>query len=208
MQDEWNEISGWRRDVDRVVVGGVERFLAWFARHWLLLINASVALLIAISILDPYLMSIGLGSFGVPIFRAYRVICTQVPSHSYWPFGFQMAMCERDLAIFASFLLGGIAFAIAGRRWKAINWRLYLVLIAPLAIDGLTQLVGLRQSTWELRTVTGGLFGLANTLMVFPTLQWAMQGVATSVHRDEHPGTGGGKQPMETALRTPAGRGK
>ena len=43
----------------------------------------------------------------------------------------------------------------------------YLLLIAPMAIDGLTQLVGWRESNWELRTLTGALFGLASAAFYF-----------------------------------------
>jgi uncharacterized membrane protein len=37
-----------------------------------------------------------------------------------------------------------------------------------MGIDGLTQLPGWRESTWELRTITGLLFGAANVWLLFP----------------------------------------
>jgi uncharacterized membrane protein len=40
----------------------------------------------------------------------------------------------------------------------------------PMAVDGFTQLFGLRESTWQLRTLTGGLFGLACVWFGFPLL--------------------------------------
>jgi predicted MFS family arabinose efflux permease len=40
-----------------------------------------------------------------------------------------------------------------------------------MALDGFTQLFGWRESTWELRVVTGSLFALAVAWFVFPRLQ-------------------------------------
>ena len=43
----------------------------------------------------------------------------------------------------------------------------------PMAIDGFTQLFGLRESNWELRVVTGGLFALSLVWVAFPYLERA-----------------------------------
>jgi uncharacterized membrane protein len=40
----------------------------------------------------------------------------------------------------------------------------------PLAVDGLTQLTGLRESTWELRVATGVLFSAGLGWYVLPHL--------------------------------------
>jgi uncharacterized membrane protein len=44
-------------------------------------------------------------------------------------------------------------------------------MMLPLAYDGFTQLFGLRQSTWEIRLLTGALFGLGAAWFAFPWLQ-------------------------------------
>ena len=46
----------------------------------------------------------------------------------------------------------------------------FAVLVSPMALDGLTQLVGWRESTWELRMATGVLFGLASGWFLYPRL--------------------------------------
>jgi uncharacterized membrane protein len=40
-----------------------------------------------------------------------------------------------------------------------------------MAIDGFTQLFGWRQSTWELRVITGSLFAVAVAWLIFPRLE-------------------------------------
>ena len=44
-------------------------------------------------------------------------------------------------------------------------------MILPMAIDGTTQMFGLRESTWELRVLTGTLFGLGNVWFALPLIQ-------------------------------------
>src|SRR5579862_4735924 len=58
--------------------------------------------------------------------------------------GYKVAFCERDVAIYGGFLLGGLFFAIpyVRRRLRPISLPLYVLLgIAPIAIDGFSQLL-------------------------------------------------------------------
>ncbi|MFQ6059050.1 MAG: DUF2085 domain-containing protein [Anaerolineae bacterium] len=88
--------------------------------------------------------------------------------------GYQVAFCQRDVAIYGTIFLAGVIFALLRHRLKPLSLKLYLLLIAPMAVDGLTQLLGWRESTWELRTITGALFGLASVWLVYPYLEMGM----------------------------------
>lgn len=91
--------------------------------------------------------------------------------------GYQVAVCQRDVAIYVAMWLGSVAFAglrAAGRRPR-LPFRLYLLALIPIAVDGLTQMVGWRQSTPGLRTLTGGLFGLATAFFVLGHLDAAFR---------------------------------
>jgi len=88
--------------------------------------------------------------------------------------GYKVALCERDLAIYGSMLLVGLLLAV--RRWRLPRLRLFwyvVIAIVPIGLDGGTQLIGLRESTWWLRTVTGALFGAGTLWFVYPYLSEA-----------------------------------
>lgn len=91
--------------------------------------------------------------------------------------GYKVAFCERDTAIYAGMLLAGLAFALLRHRMKRLPWRTIALLVlastAPMAIDGLVQLVGILESDWLRRTVTGLLFGSA-VIWLLPWVEWGM----------------------------------
>ncbi len=91
--------------------------------------------------------------------------------------GYKIAICQRDLAIYGSVLLAGLLFGLARARIRAPSLKVYLLFLIPIALDGFTQLLGLRQSDWWLRTVTGALFGGASVWLAYPYLESAMQDV-------------------------------
>lgn len=116
--------------------------------------------------------------------------------------GYKVALCQRDVAIWGSMLVAGILFAVVRgwlwRRGVASLPRLplwaYALCLVPLAIDGGTQLLGWRESTWLLRLGTGGLFGAATVWLAYPYVQEAMDDVlreAKMVGREE---VGGSEQ--------------
>ena len=94
--------------------------------------------------------------------------------------GYKVAVCQRDVAIYGSVVLAGMLFAILRRRLRGIGLRVYLLLLIPIAVDGLSQLFGLRESNWWLRTVTGALFGGASVLLAYPYIEAAMRDVVRS----------------------------
>lgn len=87
--------------------------------------------------------------------------------------GWKMAFCQRDVAIYGSILLTGLVYALI-RRWLG-NWKMrfryFLIFLVPMAVDGLLQLVGVHQSTWVLRTITGAIFGIGAVLFAYPYLE-------------------------------------
>lgn len=99
--------------------------------------------------------------------------------------GYKVALCERDIAIYGAVFLAGLAFAILRRHGKlrAPSLKVYLLFLLPIAVDGLSQLVGLRESNWWLRTVTGAIFGLASVWLAYPYVDDAMQEVIETESR-------------------------
>ena len=143
----------------------------WLARHWLVLANCAFLVALLGAAAAPIAAASGLSWLADPLYASYRLVCHQLPSRSFHILGHQMAFCERDVATYGSMALAGMAFAQAGRRWRPLPWRWYLLSLMPLAVDGFTQLLGMRESNWELRLLTGTIFGTATVLLAYPNLE-------------------------------------
>ena len=170
-------------------------------RHWLLGVNAALGTFLLGGLMAPVLAGLGWRALAEPLYAAYHVTCHQWAFRSFFlfgpqplavygqqqlgdlglepftftgtpDFGWKMAFCERDLAIYAAMLLVGVLYA-RRRDMAPLGFAPYAVLILPMALDGFTQLFGWRESTWELRVVTGLLFGLASAWLVLPRLDVA-----------------------------------
>src|SRR3972149_4322113 len=173
MQEE-TQLSPSRLTVNQFAVVWIVGSLRFLARHWLALVNGTFALTTALAVAAPWLMSVGLVDPADVIYWLYSSMCHQLPYRSYFVFDFQMAYCQRNFAIFLALLLAGLAYVFARRPVRPMDWRLYLLLIAPMAVDGFTQLFGWRESNWELRTITGALFGVASVWFLYPHIDRQM----------------------------------
>lgn len=92
-------------------------------------------------------------------------------------FGYKIGLCQRDVATWGAILLAGLLFGLMGRRWRPLPLWGYALFLIPLALDGSTQLLGLRESNWILRTLTGAVFGLATVWLAYPYVEQAMADV-------------------------------
>lgn len=175
-------VSGRVRDL--VIV--VDKLIYQLARHWVLFIGLFLGLYAGLPLLAPILMAKGYDLPANLIYSAYRFACHQLPSRSYFIFGNQVAYCHRDTAIYGTLFVATLLFGLV-RRWiKPLPWQGYVAFIIPMGIDGLTQLVGLRTSNWQLRTITGFLFGLGSAWLALPYLEEAFQDVRQSVNDQLH----------------------
>jgi uncharacterized membrane protein len=164
----------------RAIVVGLDRFIAWLSRHWLSLFNFFFGLYAGLPAFAPLLMSWGYVWPANLIYFVYRFQCHQMPSRSFFIGRFQVGICERDLALYGGACLAGMLFALVRRRVKPLPIPVWLVLVAPLVLDGVTQLLGLRTSTWQLRTASGLLASGSTVWMVYPYLERAFLEVQES----------------------------
>ncbi len=97
--------------------------------------------------------------------------------------GWKTAFCQRDIAIYGSIFLAGLGYGLIRRRWREwkLPFRYYLLFLVPMGIDGLLQLVGLHDSNWILRTLTGAIFGVGSVLFAYPYLDEGMRDVRNSI---------------------------
>jgi len=97
--------------------------------------------------------------------------------------GYKIALCQRDVAIYAGILAFGLLFAITGRRLPPLPWYLWVLIgILPIALDGFSQLfsqpplefIAFRESTPFLRLLTGFLFGYTTAWFGYPLVEQTM----------------------------------
>lgn len=152
---------------------------SWLATHWLGVVNGANALVVLGVVVAPWLRSRGAEEPARLLYGFFRLQCPQRPDHSFFLFGEQLAMEQRMVAIYAGWLLAGLAFALIGGRVRSLSPGLALGLTVPMAIDIGSQMVGWRDSSWAWRTATGGVFALASAWWVLPLLAAAMRHLGT-----------------------------
>ncbi len=207
--------------------GWVNRQTAWFARHWLIVVNIFTGIFVGLPYLAPVLMRYGYNAPAHVIYTAYKLTCHQLPSRSYFILGHQAAFCHRDTAIWGAFFIGGLVFRPGRNRLRALPFHWWILALIPIGLDGGTQLVGplyealpawaltgfavavwlgltavmvskgvkhrqyylfvicfplamyyvqitgTRLSNWQLRSITGAIFGLANAWLMYPMFEEA-----------------------------------
>jgi uncharacterized membrane protein len=176
--------------VEAAVIAWLDRSAGFLVDRWLALFNGTVVLYVTLPVLAPLLMVAGARDWADVIYWLYSFACNQLPTHSWFLFGYQMAYCQRDTAIYLSLLVGGLAYA-RWRYWtRGLPFWMYVLLALPIAIDGGTATLGWRDSTPLLRTLTGTLFGLASAWYLYPLMDRALapfcefptQGVSVEAH--------------------------
>jgi uncharacterized membrane protein len=97
-----------------------------------------------------------------------------------------MALCQRDMALYGSLLVGGLLFGLLRKRLRPLTFVGFFICILPMAIDGGTQLFMLRESTPFLRVFTGGLLGIGSVWMLYPRLETAFLDIRLQANERVH----------------------
>lgn len=100
--------------------------------------------------------------------------------------GYKMTLCARDIGIYWALTAGAFIYSIplVRRRLRPVPIYIYVILgLAPIGIDGLSQLLGYPPFNWwppretlpAFRIGTGILFGLMNAWLGLPYLELSMR---------------------------------
>lgn len=141
-------------------------------RYWVHVANTLALGLVALPLLAPILMHLGLTGLADLAYDVCGLQCHQLPWRSFFLGAYSLGVCQRCIAIDVAMLAAGVAYA----RWRRpLRFRLWtplflLVALVPLVIDGGTQYLGWRESTWWLRAITGSLYGTGLVLFFYPLL--------------------------------------
>ncbi|MBM2826134.1 MAG: hypothetical protein HW403_198 [Dehalococcoidia bacterium] len=164
-------ISPQRQAFDRALIRGARKATDFTARHWLFMMNSLNLAMVLGVVLAPLFAAVGWLWPANLLYTLYDPFCHQLPQRSFFIFGQQFAVCQRDIAIYTAFLVAGLLFLTVRHRLRPLPWWLFILFAAPMAVDGFTQLFGWRESAWELRLITGFMFGIGATWVTYPYME-------------------------------------
>ncbi len=107
-------------------------------------------------------------------------------------FGYKAALCERDIAIYGTMVLAGLAYTrLRGRLRPASIWLYIFLGLGPIGLDGFSQLLSyppfeywpVRETLPGYRILTGAMFGMMNIWLAFPYLEASMKDSIASLQR-------------------------
>jgi len=113
-------------------------------------------------------------------YNLFQPLCHQKPERSFFISGYQMPVCARCTGIYTGALILTIIYPFLRRlKDKSTPSKYYLIAsLIPIALDGGTQLIGLRESFNELRFVTGFIFGGILIFYLVPVFSQLVMGIA------------------------------
>lgn len=101
----------------------------------------------------------------------FRIFCHGIPDRCLLLWGVPMPICARCTAIYIGLFVGLIVFAaMPWMREEVLRIVMYAAVL-PLAVDGITQLIHLRESTNALRFGTGLMAGLTFGMWVLSAIE-------------------------------------
>ncbi len=93
------------------------------------------------------------------LYYFFSINCHQIPERSFFLFGKQLPICIRCTAIQLSFTMSALIYIFSvEKREIPSKWYMIFALI-PVALDGLTQMAGIRNSSVLMRIITGSIVG-------------------------------------------------
>ena len=121
-------------------------------------------------LLPAWLVQQGLVGPALGLYQSFSLICHQIPERSWQFSGAPLAVCSRCTAIYVGVFAGVLISPLIVRRggWRS-RWWLGAALL-PMLVDVGLDWLGLVSNTFTTRSVTGGLFGVAVAIYLYPEL--------------------------------------
>jgi uncharacterized membrane protein len=180
----------------------LDRAARWIGRHWLRLLLIAMGTFVTIPWLAPVFAAFGWWDVANPIYTAYALTCHQLPERAGYVFGYQVAFCYRNTALYAGVFIFGVLYGLGrdrGVSWlkwltRPLPWWGLVLLEIPIFVDGITHTLGLRDTfdwmmdssfgsfyigsqpfslNWWLRIITGLIAALGAVWFAFPRMQRA-----------------------------------
>src|SRR5438046_7321543 len=109
-----------------------------------MLVSIVLGVFVGLAWLVPVFAWLGRWDLANPLYTAYAFTCHQLPERAGSVFGYQVAFCYRNTALYGGAALFGAMYGLARDNrvplfsWlkKPISWRWLVLFLLPLAIDG------------------------------------------------------------------------
>jgi len=125
--------------------------------------------IIVSSLLTPFIKNLNMLKLYKFINILNSKICHQYPPRCLSLFNNNIGLCARCFAFYTTmFFYTLINLFIDFHIDKRTKSYIFIVLISPLIIDGITQYFQIRESTFFLRTVTGIMGGIGVSVILIP----------------------------------------
>lgn len=97
------------------------------------------------------------------------MVCHQRPDRTIIVGGVNLPVCARDTGIYIGLLISYLLLPMRDRKsYGPLNLFITLSMALPMIVDALTQLLGFRVSTNDIRLATGLLFGTSmSSLLIY-----------------------------------------
>lgn len=130
----------------------------------------TVLCLFALIFVAPLAAGGGHGEVATAIYRAFSLLCHQLPERSYFIDGHKLGVCSRCTGLYAGFAFTLLVYPlIRSLRHAASPARKWLLLAAiPLAVDFSLTFLAIWENTHTSRLLTGALLGSATVFYVMP----------------------------------------
>jgi uncharacterized membrane protein/glutaredoxin len=184
--------------------GTLDRVARYIGRHWLMLVSIVLGVFVGLAWLVPVFAALGWWDVANPLYTAYALTCHQLPERAGTVLGYQVAFCFRNTALYGGAFFFGLLYGAAqrgrlpGLGWlkTPIPWWGAVLLVLPMAVDGTTHLLGLREDmmdmsdptfgaffigsqplslNWWLRIITGLLAALGAVWFAYPRMERAVE---------------------------------
>jgi uncharacterized membrane protein len=181
----------------------LERAARWIGTRWVRIATIGLGIFVILPWLAPIFAAVGWWALADPIYTVYAFQCHQLPERSAHICGYEVGQCWRCNALYGGTFLFALLYGHARRthsprlQWltQPLSPWLYVLLLLPIAIDGLTHMFGWRDVVdpsapaafgsflvgsqvfslnWILRIITGLIAAVATVAFGFPRMQKAM----------------------------------
>ncbi|HQY29859.1 MAG TPA: DUF2085 domain-containing protein [Thermomicrobiales bacterium] len=160
----------------RVIIA-LDRRIYRFAAHWLRWTNLLFISYVALILAAPIMTAVGFRSLAKPLYQFFGLFCHQQGDRSFHIAGHPLACCERCAAVYLSLALSGVLYAMFRSRIRRIRYPELVLLLTPLVIDGMAVGAELYPGNALVRVITGMLFGLGLSWLLFPWLDHGFTGI-------------------------------